>query len=546
MKITQDHLIISLPYGRDIFKYQLNATFSKKENGWRFPKSIYALEEVARTFPEFAQTEAYRSVQKQLSTQREALKELKNTHTDTDTDTDTDKLRPYQRQDVNYLANIPSAGVFNQPRTGKTPTMIETIKQKKAITSLIVCPASLQHNWMREIEKWHPEAIINHYTAKNRLVQFGSEFAPTYNIVSKDLLKRDLAFFATPPGTYDVLVIDEAHYLRNRDTSQAKAVKAIGTRAKHRYALTGTPTVKHPADIFGILEFLYPKKFSSYWEFINRYFFTTKNHFGTSIDRFNPDREQELKDILDAMSTQRLRKDVMAWLPDKQRHMHTCAMSAAQKKHYTNMLDDFMTACEDSGTEIDTQNALAQLTRLRQITLDPALLKLNAPSAKTEALLEIIADDLYTQPGEPLIIMSMFSGYLRLLKSEIEKLGKRVAMITGEESNAEKDNAAQAFQSGEVDILLCNIISAGTGFTLDRGEVIIFTDKAWNPSDNEQAEDRITPTSQERMHKHFIVSLVCEGTIDEKIEAILERKENLTAIVNQCRSIDRLRTLFYN
>jgi SNF2 family DNA or RNA helicase len=247
----------------------------------------------------------------------------------------------------------------------------------------------------------------------------------------------------------------------------------------------------------------------------------------------------ELQDLIDAMSTQRLRKDVMQWLPDKERHTHLCRMEPKQQKLYQSMLEDFF--AKQGDLEIDTQNVLSQLMRLRQLCLDPSLLGFNAPSAKTEAILEAIEDGTY---DEPVIIMSMFTSYLNLLKPLIEKLGKRVGMITGEMSNKEKNDTAQAFQQGKLDVLLCNIISAGTGFTLDKGEVIIFTDKAWNPSDNEQAEDRITPTQQDRNHKHFIVSMVCENTIDERINRILERKESLTAFVNQCKTVADIKRFF--
>ena len=242
---------------------------------------------------------------------------------------------------------------------------------------------------------------------------------------------------------------------------------------------------------------------------------------------------------MDAISTQRLRKDVMAWLPNKTKHQHICKMDIKQAKAYKSMLEDFFVKQGD--TEVDTENVLSQLMRLRQITLDPILIGLDTPSAKTDALLEAIEENVYAADSEPIIIMSMFTSYLKQIKPMIEKLGKRVRMITGEMSNNEKNENAKAFQRGDVDVLLCNIISAGTGFTLDRGEVIIFTDKAWNPSDNEQAEDRVTPTTKEQNHKHFIVSMVCENTIDQKIEALLENKENLTSVINQCKSIAELK-----
>lgn len=544
MKMDANHIYFKAPAGsQNVMKYKADAVWSAKEQAWKIPKSPYALRELSTLFPRLKEVDTYNQTLTTLETARERLKQAKKQQAQNDSDDENDKLRPYQRQDVQYLTTIPHAGVFNQPRTGKTPTMIETIKARGTIKNIIICPASLQYNWKREIEQWHEQANTYMYTGtpKNRkeaLEHFQSHVTiPAYLIMSKDTAKRDLAALTF---AHDVLVIDEAHYLRNRETAQSKAIYSLGKHARHRYALTGTPTVKHPSDVFGILHFLYPDKFSSYWAFINRYFDTASNGFGTEIGNLKKHRATELSDLIDAMTTQRLRKDVMQWLPDKQKTVHYVRLSKKQEKLYLQMAEDFIAKLDESDDGIDAQNVLAQLMRLRQICLEPSLLGLDTPSAKTEALLEAIEDGTY---DEPIIIMSMFTSYLKHLAPQIQALGKRVGMIHGEMSNKEKNDTAQAFQAGKIDVLLCNIISAGTGFTLDRGEVIIFTDKAWNPSDNEQAEDRITPTQKDRMHKHTIVSFVCENTVEQHIERILERKQSLTSFINQCKSVDQLRTL---
>jgi len=536
MKMDSNHIFISSYRDKEILK-DLGGAWSAKQQAWRFPKSTYALDEIGSACPHLADTEAFQATYEKLLEGRNRLRQLKKA---SPTQTESDNLRPYQRQDVQYLTSIPHAGVFNQPRTGKTPTMIETIKQRKTNKNIIIAPASLIYNWKAEINHWHAQATVYMYTGtpKQRMevltsFQQHDKRKPCYLVMSKDTAKRDTEQLTFP---HDVCVIDEAHYLRNSETAQSKAVYTIGYQATHRYALTGTPTVKHPVDVFGILKFLYPHKFTSYWQFVGRYFEILDNGFGKEIGNPLKHRIKELQDIIDAMSTQRLRKDVMQWLPDKQRHTHICHMESKQAKAYRQMLEDFFVKQGD--VEVDTQNVLAQLTRLRQICVDPQLIGLDIPSAKTEALLEAIEDNTY---DEPLVIMSMFTSYLNMLKPDLEKLGKRVGMITGEMSNQQKQQAAQDFQAGRIDILLCNIISAGTGFTLDRGEVIIFLDKAWNPSDNEQAEDRITPTRKERTHKHFIVSFICEGTVEDKIEKLLEKKESLTAVVNQCKTVADLR-----
>ena len=135
--------------------------------------------------------------------------------------------------------------------------------------------------------------------------------------------------------------------------------------------------------------------------------------------------------------------------------------------------------------------------------------------------------------GDGVVIMSMFTSYLKKVKPIMEERGFRIGMIHGEMSNAEKMDAAERFQRGEYDILLCNIISAGTGFTLDRAEVVIFMDKAYNPAENEQAEDRITPTTEDKLHKHTVISFVSQKSVDERINELLDKKKTLTDLINE-------------
>jgi SNF2 family DNA or RNA helicase len=535
MRLDKNHIYITTKHSLKC----LGGIWSAKLTAWRFPKSTEALQSIQEAFPDIANTEAFQQIKNTLESQRNALKAIKQATPNSPT-TDT-RLRIYQQQDVNYLKSIPHAGLFNEPRTGKTPTMICTLKELQTVYNLIVCPASLQLNWKKEIEKWHSEADVFIYagTPKKRSRQindFKNAKRTAYLIVSKDTAKTNVYSFLEL--RIDALVIDEAHFLRNSETKQSEAIRTIGHKAVHRYALTGTPTVKHPVDIFGILKFLYPDKFKSYWQFAQRYFTVNKTHFGTEIGSPIPSRAKELKDFIDAVSTQRLRRDVMQWLPDKERHTHTCHMSTKQEKLYNSMLEDFYAA--HGGTEVDTQNVLAQLMRLRQLCLDPQLLGFDAPSAKTDALLESIENNTY---GTPVIIMSMFTSYLKLLEPQLKKLNKRIGTIYGDMNAKQKQQAAEDFQNGKIDVLLCNIISAGTGFTLDRGEVIIFTDLPYNPSDMQQAEDRITPTQKENVHNHFIVSMICENTVDEKLLRIIERKDNLTSFINQMKSVDQLKML---
>lgn len=525
VKIDKSYVYVKTPFiARDAVQNDLNGVWSKKEGMYRFPKNLHSMAELLEYFPELKASSQFMNAGVKLRAIREMFLDMKRP---TDAPGD-ERLRPYQRVDVQYLKKMPSAGIFNEPRTGKTPTSIVLMKELATKRNLVVCPASLLFNWEKEFGVWYPKmrTFVVHGTPKKKLKvidEYYEESMPSVLIVSKDTWKglSKNGF----PYPFDTVFVDEAHFLRSRDTQQSKAIKSI--KAKRKYALTGTPAVKGTQDVYGILEFLFPEKYKSYWQFVERYFDQRENWMGQKeIVKIKGKRRAELEEMIGFSSVQRKRKDVMQWLPDKVHQTIYLEMEPKQRKAYDEMQKWFFT--EDAeGNEIDTPDILAQMTRLRQICLDPALVNLSVDSTKTKFLVEWLQSN-----NEPVVIMSMFTSYLKRMKPVFEALGRKVGMIHGEMSNKDKFGAAQAFQAGQTDTLLCNIISAGTGFTLDKAEVIIFTDKAWNPSDNEQAEDRITPTTKDKVHSHTILSLVCTNSFDATINEMLSNKKSLTDIIN--------------
>jgi SNF2 family DNA or RNA helicase len=519
-----------------------------KGNIYKLPKTIDAVSDLRRFTPDDDVGNELSKLRKSMIAKRDVLMQQKKRQGT------YGNLRPYQAQDLNFLRLLPNAGIFNEQRTGKTPTTISLMKFKKFKRIIIVCPAGLALNWQKEWDKWHGEVkatvIKGNKTKRAKLYQTLSEQESFALIVSYDTLK--LGYKDTSDnhvydevytirknfGMIDALVIDEAHYIRHRKSLRTIAVKTLGGYAKHRYALTGTPAVKDGYDIWSILNFLYPNKFTSYWQFLERYFemkedmwSKTKQPTGKYI------RKEALEDILGMISTNRKRAEVMDWLPDKQYTTIPIELTPKQNKVYEKVRDEF--EYEENGELlIDCPSHLAQLTRLRQVCLAPSILKIKAPSAKEEFLVEWLQNN-----SEPVIIFSNFTGYLKELRETLnQKLKEEVVMIHGEMGATHKQQSVELFQKGEARILLANIIAAGTGYTLDRATTTIFLDKAWNPTDNLQAEDRMVPTSKERNHKMDVISLVAEDTYDEVIDKLLEHKYDITSVINNggIKALERL------
>jgi SNF2 family DNA or RNA helicase len=522
-------IFLDIPYSDKEKAREIGGKWEKSIKQWRFPYTWHVLVSLVQQIPILKYDNTLISHGKYLRQTRETLLSILAKE-------DTEghpSLRPYQRVDVEYLKEIEHCGIFSEMRTGKSPTSIVLASERGLYPILVVCPASLKYNWKNEVERWgvYDAVFVVDGTSKQRQKiydEFTSKVSSgerVWLVTNYESAKgKDFGFYQQMD--WGGMIVDEAHRLRNAKTQQTRAIKEIGKHARHRIGLSGTPTVKSGLDLFGILQFLYPERFGSYWDFVKRYFdcYTTfDGHF--EVGDYRQDTFGELSELLAFMSVRRLRSDVMKWLPPKQYQTIPVQMGKKQQKAYDDMLNDFAVELED-GEEVDASTILTQLIRLRQIALDPELLGVEAESAKTDALLDILEDR-----DNPTVIMSMFTSYLKKLEPTLAKRYK-VAMIHGEVKQTERQRIVEDFQAGKIDVLLCNIISGGEGLTLDKSDLVIFTDNPWNPSEKAQAEDRITPTSENKNHSFQVITLVSMNTVDERIQEILEQKKSVTEILN--------------
>lgn len=454
-----------------------------------------------------------KNLQRELDNYHNLVYTIKNKN---DTQGDA-RLRPYQRVDVEFLSMRKNAAVFNEQRTGKTPTMLLAVKDRMN-KGVIVCPAGLKLNWSREAFRWTNKTSTVVSGTKKRREKLYTEFRKATSgilILSYETLRADVALF---DFEYDVLIVDEAHRLRNHKTKQSKALYEIATKASSVFALTGTPAVNHPSDVYGILKLLRPTKYKSYWNFIDRYFGSTVNRFGRDILGLKPHMMEEFTDILNTISVQRKRNDVMKWIPPVTFRTIPLELSATQSKYYSDLVQTY---------RYDTNvvpNEIALLTRLRQVCLDTGLITESDSSPKGDFIKEYLSDN-----DESVIIFSSFTSFLKRLHDELPES----VLLTGEQSQAEKQAAVDKIQSGEAKVLLANIVAGGLGWTLDKADTIIFTDKSFNPIDNEQAQDRFIPTvTGVEYGAKQVITLTMANTLEANIEQLLESKQNIIQYVN--------------
>lgn len=442
------------------------------------------------------------------------------------------KLREYQKEDADFLASKNCSACFNQQRTGKTPTALETIKLRKLTNKriLIVTTASSVLQWKSEYEKWlnkpcvictgtpkQKEKIINNWT--HGLVVSIDSFKTTAK--SEGLIKQ---IMKQKPQQ---IILDEAHKIKNPKSANAQAIFKT-TKIPYRLALTGTPAPGKPYDVYSILRFLFPSSFRGFWKFLEDYFIIEENTVyingnGRSFktyEKFKPGQEKKLQELLATFSTQRKRKDVMQWLPDKYYEQIKLECNTQQKKYLKELKETFKTE------GIVTTGTLDRIVRYRQICLSPALLGLKGKSPKTEWIYQYIKDN----PDEQIIIFSKFTSYLIELS---EKIPTTWAMIIGKTPLKQRGKFIEDFQNNKFQIMLLNIDACKEAITLDNAETTIFTDKYPPIGDIEQAEDRFIASTPDKAHKaHKIIEIMMKDTFDEELYSLLKQRKSETDIIN--------------
>ena len=432
-------------------------------------------------------------------------------------------LRDYQKEGVSKILGLKGiCGVFDEQRLGKTPMVLTALKFLRPKKTLIIVPKSLMISWEQECRKWCTKKVVAiRGTRDKREKLYQSEnrvFITTYKtaFLDKDIIPK-----------IDCMIIDEAHRLRNFKGMLSKlgpkSIKAIIRKSyecKYKIALTGTAAPNVPENIFPILHFLYPSLFPSYYKFREYYFNVEEKYINRDetilvTKGFKNGMEQELIEFLNYTTLQRKRKDYMKWIPPVSRKTIKLKLTQKESKWYNEIAKTF--ECEELG--VTYQNLLTQMIGLRKIV------------AESEAKLEFILDYISDYPDESIIIASEHTSLLTSLKKHIPK----AELIIGSTSDIKRKDLEDRFNKNEFKVLLGNIQCIKEGMKLENCSTIIIIDPSLTYTDNEQLEDRLLPTTEEKAllkDKQQIVYLIIEDSIDIYIRSQLNNKAKLVDIIN--------------
>jgi superfamily II DNA or RNA helicase len=429
------------------------------------------------------------------------------------------ELKPFQRAGVSYLLSQRRAFLADEQGLGKTIEALATLETADAYPAVVVCPASLKLNWLRELERWLPGRTAQALTGTGNGA--GAPIpAADITLVNYDILAARLGeLCALRPRA---LVLDESHYCKNAAAKRTQAVQRLSAeipRDGFVLALTGTPVINRPTELISQLRIL-----------------GRLEDFGSGVqfgERFRgPDAHLRLHWHLRARCfVRRLKADVLQQLPAKTRSVVPVELdNEAEYRLAERDLVAWLRSQPLDLRELDAKVAAA-LRAERLVRLNA--LKLLAARGKLHAALAWIHD--FCSSGERLVVFAHHREVQRAVLSHFPS----ALHILGEDSHAGRDAALQDFQApdgAENQLIVCSIEVAGQGLTLTRSSNVVFLELDWTPAKHDQAEDRCHRIGQQDAVNAYY--LLAAGTIDETISTLLERKRAVIGAVTDGREED--------
>ena len=485
------------------------------------------------------------------------LRDLKELPLESVPDTLQGELRPYQQLGMSWLLFLRRYGfggcLADDMGLGKTVQLISyLLKVKETETagpSLIICPTSVLGNWQKELERFAPDLSVHLHYGSNRLkAEAFTEKAAEADVVltSYGLTHLDLEEFESL--TWSSISIDEAQNIKNSATKQSRAVRKL--KGLHHIALTGTPMENRLSELWSIFDFINHGYLGSQGQFQKR--------FVLPIERDDEkERIHQLQALIRPFLLRRTKKDeeVALNLPDKLEQKEYCPLTAEQASLYEQLVRDTLADIDKLSTFERKGLILQMLSRLKQLCNHPALyLKEEKPgnllerSTKLEKLQELVGS--VVEQGESCLIFTQYIGMGQMIQRMIkEEFGLEVPFLNGSVAKQQRDGMIAKFQEREFPIFLLSLKAGGTGLNLTAANHVIHYDRWWNPAVENQATDRAYRIGQKRfVHVH---KFICTGTLEEKIDLMLDKKQALNDEVIQSDnwitelSTDELRDLVH-
>lgn len=427
-------------------------------------------------------------------------------------------LFDYQKAGVEQLEENGNKLLADEQGLGKTLQVIEYLNRSLHKKRLIICPASLKLNWAREFQLWgtglFSTRVITHgkdnFAIEESLIT--GESHDTI-IVNYDLLKSKIIMDQLLAFKPDVLVCDEAHYLKSAKTVRTKNVAKLARVVAKKIFLTGTPMLNRPVELFAILKMLSPETLKPYDNYRNyAYRFCSAYNSRWGLDVSGNSNVEELGVRLRATCMiRRLKKDVMKQLPEKTVQLIPFEMDKKAEK----IIEKGEWFSIEDLKKYPERGSMGELATIRR---ELAMLKLDESTSYITDLLEGI---------DKVVVFAYHHDVINGLKEKLEQFNPVV--LTGKHSAVNKQKAVDDFQDKkDTRVFIGQIQAAGTGLTLTAASTVVFVESSWVPGEINQAIDRCHRIGQQsNVTAKF---LVVEKSLDETMLKTIFDKEK---IINQ-------------
>ena len=451
---------------------------------------------------------------------------------------------PFQKAGIAYALDRPSTLIADQMGLGKTIQALGVINATPdAKKILVICPASLRLNWKQEAEKW----LVNGYSIK--VVDSKKANQPDTDddivIINYDVLRKHAEFLRS--RTWDLMIVDEAHYLKNPKAQRTKAV--LGDKkddlspiqASRKLFLTGTPIVNRPIEIQAVLGAIDPDAYGNFFQFAKRYAGAYRSKWGWDFS--GATNLDELQDGLRSRCmVRRLKADVLTELPAKRRSVieipangKSKLVNAEQKAaaQHEGRLAELKAAVELAKTSDDPavyESAVASLRSEQQVIFAEISELRKATAIAKAPLVSAHVSEIVEETGNKVVLFAHHHEVIDLLCEDLAECG--IVKLDGRDSMESRNAAVESFQSDDsVKVFVGGIHAAGVGLTLTASAHVVFAELDWVPGVMSQCEDRCHRIGQ--AGQVLIQHLVMEGSIDANMaKAIVEKQAVIDAALD--------------
>jgi hypothetical protein len=420
------------------------------------------------------------------------------------------ELRPFQRAGVVYALDARRTFLADEQGLGKTVQALAALEADGAYPAVVVCPASLKLNWLRETERWLPHRSATVVSGTTRLAEAADVTIINYEVVHAHRARLALR----RPGA---LILDESHYVKNPRAKRTQAVRRLAEALPPdalRLALTGTPVMNHPDELIAQLRVLGRlEDFGSGARFARRF-------QGVGAE------ERIHWHLRRSCFVRRLKADVLPQLPAKRQVVVPVALD--NQREYEQAERDVVAWLRSQPLDLGEMQARVAATLRAERLAQLNVLKRLAARGKTGPALAWIDDFLASD--EPLVV---FCGHREVQELLLERFPDALHLL-GRDSAAQREAAVQAFQAPDgPQLIVCATRVGAQGITLTRASNVAFLDLEWTPAMHDQAEDRC-----HRIGQHDAVTawyLLAASTIDETMIELIARKRGIVGAVTDGR-----------